>query len=406
MTPLAYLTADLPGIGGRIKDKVDDFLVEELPLYPLSGSGTHVYFKVRKAGLPTPAAVARIARHMGVRPDAIGVAGMKDAQAVTTQMMSLEHADLHRLRAFRDSQVQLSVEALHGNKLRAGLLAGNRFQVRIRGVGELQLEPARRILTVLERRGCPNYFGLQRFGARSDTGDLGRCLVRNDLEEFVRIFLGRSHPDDPPDCRSARDAFDAGFYQRAMDCWPRHFADQRKALAAYKRKHRPVQAVMAVDKRMKRLFVSAFQSELFNAVQQRRVQTLDRLLGGDLAQIHASGACFRVEDPVAEQSRSERFEISPTGPILGYRSSLAEGEAGTIEHAVLDEAGIAPDDFRHVGSLKIKGSRRPLRFRLENVELTAGEDARGPYLQLAFSAAAGCYATVALRELMKTPELG
>ena len=29
-TPLPYLTADLPGIGGRLKDRPEDFVVEEI----------------------------------------------------------------------------------------------------------------------------------------------------------------------------------------------------------------------------------------------------------------------------------------------------------------------------------------------------------------------------------------
>ena len=104
---LPYLTADLPGIGGRIKQHLDDFRVEEIPLYEACGEGTHVYFDVEKQGVPTPAAVERIARYMGVRPGEIGVAGLKDARAVTRQRMSLEHADPQKLLRYQDRQVRV-----------------------------------------------------------------------------------------------------------------------------------------------------------------------------------------------------------------------------------------------------------------------------------------------------------
>jgi tRNA pseudouridine13 synthase len=399
---LPYLTADLPGIGGRIKEDLADFRVEELPLYLPSGQGTHVYFRVTKSGVASPEAAGRIARYLGIPPHEIGLAGLKDARAITTQMMSLEHVDPARLSAFRDEQVHIEVVALHTNKLRPGHLKGNRFDILIRGVGAAQLPAARAVLDVLIARGVPNYFGEQRFGSRNDTAILGEAMVRNELEEFIAIFLGRPRADDPPDCKAARDAFDAGQFQRALKRWPWQYQNERKALSAYKKKLRPGAAMVAIDKRMKRLYVSAFQSLIFNEMVTERLATIDRVQAGDLAEKADNGAIFAVEDPVVEQPRAERFEISPTGLVVGFRSNLAAGEPGRIEADVLARHRITGDDFRHVGTLSPKGTRRALRFRLQNPELSAGTDDRGEYLRLTFTAASGSYATVALREIMKS----
>jgi tRNA pseudouridine13 synthase len=343
---------------------------------------------------------------MGVRPPEIGLAGLKDARAVTRQWMRLEHADPDRLNAFRDKQVRIERITRHGNKLRPGHLKANRFVVRIRHLDtglEEAAGSAEAILAVLRRRGVPNYFGKQRFGARGDTPALGRALLRGDLEEFVRLLLGDPHPEDPPDCRAARDAFEARQYARALQRWPRHYADQRKALSAYKRKENPRQAVAAVDKRMRRLFVSAAQSAVFNAVLAARIDSIDRILTGDWAQ-KTGGGVFLVEDAQAEQPRAEAFEISPTGPLPGTRCKPADGEPGRIEADAIASTGMAPDDFAKAGSLKVKGARRPLRFALGEPTLTAGSDEHGAYLEVAFSAPSGCYATVALRELTKTDD--
>ena len=398
-----YLTADLPGIGGQIKQHLEDFVVEELPLYEPSGEGTHVYFRVRKAGIPTPIAVDRLARYMSVRPDEIGFAGLKDAQAITEQTLSLEHADPGRLSAYSDAQMRVLWASRHTNKLRPGHLAGNRFRIRIRRAGGPQLAAAEAILDVLSRRGVPNFFGHQRFGARGDTDRLGELLIRDDLQEFVAAFLGRSGPDDPPECRAARDAFDAGFYGRALDLWPRHYRDQRRALSAYKKKQRPGPAVATIDSRMRRFFVSAFQSTMFNAVLARRLDRLDRVLPGDMAIKHDSGAAFMVEDAAVEQPRADRFEISPSGPIFGYRSTFAEGEPGQIERAVLVEHNMQLEDFRRAGQLKAKGTRRALRWQIREAALTAGTDDHGPYIEFCFLAPAGAYATVAVAEITKSP---
>ncbi len=406
MDPLPYLTADLPGVGGVIKQNLDDFRVDEIPLYEASGEGTHLYFRVLKAGIPTPAAVGRIARYLGVRPGDIGFAGLKDAHATTSQWMSIEHEDPQKLEAFHDSQMRISDITRHTNKLRPGHLRANRFRVRIRDVGEDALDRAGTILDVLQRRGVPNYFGRQRFGARGDTAYLGRALVRGDSREFVELLLGRPQPDDPPDCKAARDAFDNGYFQRAMKRWPRHYSDQRRALAAYKKKRKAGAAIRAVDKRMRRLFVSALQSAIFNRVLAARIDEIDRVREGDWARKCQTGGVFLVESVEQELPRARAFEISPTGPLPGSRCRLAQGEAGDIERRAIAEEGMSEEDFDRVGSLRVKGTRRPLRFAVEDASVEQAEDQDGRYLELTFNAPSGCYATVLLREITKSDPAG
>ena len=412
---LPYLTADLPGIGGRIKQHVDDFRVEEIPLYPASGEGTHIYFTVRKRGIPTPAAVARIAKHMQVRPSEIGIAGLKDARALTVQQMSLEHADPRKLAAFRDRQVEIVSTTRHTNKLRPGHLQANRFTIKVRDAAAGALDRAQEILDVLVRRGVPNYFGPQRFGLRNDTAALGRALVAGDLDEFVAIMFGRPIDSDPPDCRAARAAFDRGDIQAALTAWPRHFSHPRRALSAYRKANasrRNSRTVAVVDKRMKRLYVSALQSAIFNDVLAKRIETLDTVMPGDLAARGGGKAVFTVEETPEqfeiELARAAAFEISPTGPIPGYRSSLATGQPGRIERDALTAHGVTTEDFRHVDRMKVKGARRALRFKISNLELSTDTDETGSHLLLKFTAPSGCYATVLLDEITKNrdPEPG
>jgi tRNA pseudouridine13 synthase len=153
---------------------------------------------------------------------------------------------------------------------------------------------------------------------------------------------------------------------------------------------------------MRRLYVSAFQGRIFNDALTRRLEAIDQVWPGDLAEKADNGAIFTVTDAAAEQGRAERFEISPTGPIIGYRGKLAEGLMGDIERDVLAAAGVAAEDFRRVGALKIKGGRRALRFALASPALSAGCDEYGEFLELTFTAPPGCYATIVLREIMKT----
>ena len=186
-----------------------------------------------------------------------------------------------------------------------------------------------------------------------------------------------------------------------MKLWPRSSGAERRILARLIKTKRPEAAVRAVEERLRRLWVSALQSELFNRVVAKRIGSLDRLMQGDLAEKHENGAVFRVEDAAAEQARCEAFEISPTGPLVGYRMTLPEGEPLKIEQEVFEGFGVSPGDFRVAGRHKIKGARRSLRVRPEDVELAAGVDNHGSHITVAFTLPAGSFATVLLREIMK-----
>ena len=164
-------------------------------------------------------------------------------------------------------------------------------------------------------------------------------------------------------------------------------------------------AFNVIDKNHKRFFVSAFQSELFNQVVSARMPDIDKLLLGDMAYKHDNGACFSVEDPQAEQSRCDAFEISPTGPIFGYRMTETTGPAGEIETSVLAPTQLEREDFRRMSYYRAKGTRRPLRFQPKNIDIRLDTDDHGPCLQLEFALEPGCYATTLLREITKTNNL-
>src|SRR2546427_1886317 len=86
---MPFLTEGLPGIGGQMRTLPEDFQVEERPLYLPCGEGEHLYIKIRKRLLSTQDLVLRLSSVLGVKAQTIGVAGLKDARAVTTQMVSL-----------------------------------------------------------------------------------------------------------------------------------------------------------------------------------------------------------------------------------------------------------------------------------------------------------------------------
>jgi tRNA pseudouridine13 synthase len=415
MRSIPYITAHLPGTGGAIKTHVEDFQVEELPLYAFAGAGEHAYLLIEKRGVSTHNAVSILARAIGRRSVDFGFAGLKDAQAVTRQWVSIEHEPNSRFENLDLPSIRIISQDRHRNKLKLGHLAGNRFTIRIRhedwGQSPDMLQEARaraeKILAALSRTGVPNFFGPQRFGMRMDNHLLGRALLKEDAKTFMNLWLGRADESvDRGGVLQARRHYDAGNIAAAFSAWPGHLRAERGALAILQKNSQAhAKALHAVDIRLRRLLISALQADLFNQVLERRLPNFADIMDGDLAWLHETGAVFDVisEKLSQEQQRCDQHEISPSGPMFGYRMSAPRGIPAQTEQEVLATAGLTAEDFRRAGPQKAKGSRRAMRFFFTDHTLTTGKDDRGGYLEVAFTLPAGSFATVLLGEIIKNP---
>lgn len=427
---LPFMTSG-PSLRAVFKARWEDFEVVELSARQPEGAGNHLWIEVEKRGLTTPRAAADLARALGVRPSTVGYAGMKDARAVARQWMSVEHVEPSRALSLEIPRIRVIRAARHPRKLRRGWHAGNQFRVLLRPPGDTgpqdsdgvddwarrNLDRVRDTLGTLADRGVPNYYGPQRFGTRGDTWAVGRALARERWDEAAALIAGRPlRPGDSdidasegifPDSGEilrARELFDEGRYGEAAEAWPRGFGQCARLAEAMERTGGDAaRALPVVGKRMLRLYGSAYQSWLFNAVLAERVRmgAVGRLLDGDLAWKHDTGALFQVGTAAAEQHRADAFEISPTGPLVGQRMKEPSGRVVALESRVLEAAGLRRRELESRVMAPLAGRRRPLRFQLRDPGIEPGSDSYGPYLALCFTLPPGCYATAVLREVGK-----
>lgn len=411
---LAYLTPDLPGIGGVIRQRTEDFLVEEQPLYQPAGEGEHVYLYIEKRDMPTLDAARRVAKAFSVRRGAVGYAGLKDKRAITRQHFSVhlpqhggEDAAVARL-AHHPNLTILWVDR-HTNKLRRSHHAGNRFVIRIRNVDAADAVKAKRVIDRLQQIGAPNYVGEQRFGYRHNGDELGRLMLQQQYREMLDLMLGGPSDDDSPPLRAGRAAYEAGDYIAALGHWPRRMRYERQAIDALRQGKSHEEAVAAIDRSQHELIIHSWQSRIFNAVLDRRIRDgrFDRLVVGDVAMPIGSRGIFPVDAATAELEnapggRMPKLEVSPTGPLWGTEMPRAGGEPDAIEIEMLEAGGIGVDELGRVGDTGVHGRRRAMRIKLGLPELSGGADEHGPYVKLAFDLPPGSFATMILREVMKT----
>ena len=334
---LPTLTADLPGCGGTFKGTPEDFLVEEIPAYEPSGEQDceHLFLWIEKRGRSTQDVAKALAQHCGIQEKDVSWAGLKDRQAVTRQHLCAPARFVEpKLATFVMDGVTVLKTARHRNKLKGGHLRGNKFSLVVRGVTDQGV--AKEVLERLVRLGIPNFFGEQRFGIGGDNAEKGKRILQ----------AGGRH----------RDRFE------------------------------------------RKLFLSAYQSDLFNRVLARRLLggTFAKALLGDVLKKNLTGGEFWCADPVLDQPRVDSLEVSPTGPLFGPEMRRPQGEVDTLEEAVLVEEGVTRELFV-AGGNETMGVRRLLRIAVE-LESAVAE---GDVLRLAFSLPSGSYATVLLRELLK-----
>jgi tRNA pseudouridine13 synthase len=321
---------------GRIKQRIEDFSVDEILGFEPEGEGPHVWLQIRKRDTNTQWLAGVIAGLVGVPRHAVGFAGLKDRAAVTTQWFSVPvegrtEPDWARLGS---EEVELLRVTRHRKKLRRGIQKGNRFAVRVldvRGDHDAIAERAR----TLEAGGTPNYFGEQRFGR--DAGNIPAAWAM--LVEGRRIR----------------------------------------------------------DRGLRGLYLSAARSMLFNRVLARRVAegTWSRALPGEALMLDGSNSVFTMAAPDADiDERLARLDVHPTGPMWGGGDALATGEALGIETAALADSGAWREGLLAAG---LDAARRALRVPVADLAVAFEAADR---LSLSFVLPAGAYATMAIRELV------
>lgn len=301
-----YLTDDLPGIGGRIKDRPEDFVVEEIPLYDFSDQGNFAFLLLEKENLSSLDFVARIRKHLDLRDEEVGLAGWKDKRAITRQWISVPRDKVTEphLELLAGDGIQTVEQRRHSHKLRTGHLLGNRFSILIRQTDPEAESRAHTTIQQLQTLGLPNFYGPQRFGASGNNPEKGLALLR-------------------------------GQYR-----------------------------IRSVRKR--KLLMSSYCSLLFNLTLRKRMEQnlFTKLLPGDIAKKHDTGGIFLVSDPEKEQPRADRLEISATGPIWGRKMKRAGDAAAALEEQILSSQGLTSEVFRQQ-----PGSRRSLRIALKEVNV-------------------------------------
>jgi len=181
---------------------------------------------------------------------------------------------------------------------------------------------------------------------------------------------------------------------------PNYFGEQRFGRENIARARRMLAGTLRVRDRFERgMYLSALRSQLFNEVLARRVEndTWSRPLRGDVMMLEGSRSFFVAEtvDEVLLR-RVADHDIHPSGPLWGRGELHSRHDVRAVEESAL---AAFDDDCVALAGEGLEMERRPLRLVPHGLQWeTMGEAA----LQVSFALSAGAYATVVMRELLRT----
>ncbi|MDP2767694.1 MAG: tRNA pseudouridine(13) synthase TruD, partial [Candidatus Methanoperedens sp.] len=139
-----------PGLGGRIRQQIEDFVVEELTNRVETTNGKYLIVELTKKNWDIHHLVRDLARILRISQNRFGWAGTKDKRAITKQKISvwdMGEEDIGRVR-LRD--VELKAIGRSNKKISLGDLWGNRFKIAVRNIELSQEETLVRVKTITQ----------------------------------------------------------------------------------------------------------------------------------------------------------------------------------------------------------------------------------------------------------------
>ncbi len=371
------------GTGGKIKSSPEQFFVMERlrqkVLDKISSSGSYTVYKLKKQGIDTNHALSDIFTKYGLRLKALG---LKDANATTEQYVC-DMTTGRSANTLVTNRYTLEKIGLVQKPLTKKDMIGNHFKIKIEDADFTKVSAFQDQDKIL------NFFGYQRFGSKRPVSHLiGKAILQKNFEHAVETLLSFTSEYDTPQNNKVRQMLkDKSSYSQVMDIVPPQMDIERTVLSEMISHGDPLKALRAIPIQLRRFFVQAYQSFVFN---QTVSQAHD--YGEDLLHPQQGDVCFDKDDNLGryENDPDQRLAI----PLVGYSYSKKNRFDSFISN-ILTEEQITPKEFF---TKEMQEASEEGGFRQSTI-LCSDFAIKEPYVE--FTLSRGSYATILLREIIK-----
>ena len=375
-------TTNFSGCGGIIRKQKEDFNVSELITEKAhskicSDSGFAVY-KLQKNGIDTTHALDEIFKKFGLRLKSLG---LKDASAVTEQFVFTTYKT-NKHSEIKEQKYNLKKVGFTDKILSKKEMIGNHFQIKIDGASN-ELSKFSEFNKVL------NFYGYQRFGSRRPVTHLiGRSMIQKDFAGAVDLLLSFTSEYDSIENTKLRQLMsDASKYPEALKIIPKNMDLEKIALKEMIEHNDPVRTLRALPLSIRRFFVQAYQSYIFNHTLSKSLDA-----GEELFSPQSNDVCYNKNGEIGkfENDPSQRLSI----PFVGYSYYKKTRFHYYIEKILRDE-GVTHKDFfsKEIQEISNEGGFRNSSIKCDDYSTSDNI--------VSFSLSRGSFATMVLREIIK-----
>ena len=252
--------------------KVEEiFDIEKLEKIKKLENKTYFYFILKKINLTQFEAIKILSKYFKTRIKDINFSGTKDKIAITTQLITIrkisEYTRQEIIDKINNENNNLEIKYLCKKKFRLNLgdNLGNKFTIKIE---EINIEKSLKKIEEIKKNGVLNLFGKQRFGFANNSHLIGKLILQNKIKEAIFMILKSC----PKDCKNKFliefvEKFDDENLEKNIERIPRKFMEYKKILEfLIKNPTDYFGAFRLIDKKIRTIYISAYQSFLFNKV--------------------------------------------------------------------------------------------------------------------------------------------
>jgi tRNA pseudouridine13 synthase len=373
--------------------------LKEFPFVGEGGPGSFPLYRVQKRSIDTFHMAKEIAVELRCK---VSYGGLKDKRAVAVQYVTPTSRRSLRPAHIAKENYTAELVGYVAEPMSRARIAGNTFTVVLRDCCKDVGARVEEAMLLSEQEKVPNYYGLQRFGTfGAGTHLIGRAIVKGEFEEAVRLLLEAPLPGDPEAGRAAREAMQAQKYDEGIKLLPAGRDVER--LVATELIHHPhgwVSALRRVPIRLRRLYVQAYQSYVFNRTLSRAIAE-----GEDISKMEPG-------DNWAEESPDRLLTSAPRGvrdaptaravplvQVVGYAFRDYGSRFDRRAKWVLESEGVGPGSFyvKEMQEVSAEGGFRRPHLAVRD----ASWNIDGQTATTKFALGRGQYATILIREILK-----
>ena len=331
----------------KIKDKPEDFIVEEISEVKPEKTGEYTYVQLKKENWTTQRAIQQLSRRLRVSNNRIGFAGNKDKFAITTQVCSIWKIEPAQIEQVNIKDIELKVLGKGDERINLGDLKANKFKIIVRDVSKTELEKLEKNFPKVKKQGFVNIFGRQRFGSAGNSGEIGAEIIKGDLEKAAKLFITEHGDNERAQEFGVFAKKNWGKWKEIIKECPDFLGLEKAVLNWLVRVPTDFGgAIREIPKPTRRIFVSAYQSEIWNKeAQKSKVKT----------------------------SQTSKKSAELTASIIKIPSI----------------------DIKRMPELKMLGAERQRVVKPRNLK----KKVKGKTIELEFELPKGCYATVLIDSL-------